>query len=858
MAAASAPPTLTVSFFNEKTDARPKVRRLPWPELARRLTAHAEREEKDGALWSPASYDVGKDTRRKSEQVRAVSCAVFDYDHGAPPRDHLAALGVTHLIHTTHSHTAEDPRWRVVVPFTRPVPLRGPQGTDWRRFWLRLQAHLAPGAVVDEDCKDACRVYYLPAHRAGAPKHAELVDGPFLDPDAVPPLSPEAEAAAARPAAPVGERIVHPRRHEAIKSLAGTMRRRGMGEEEMAAALLVTNARRCDPPLPEEDVLRIARNYAAYPPGDPVPGVTPAPSQTNGAVTDPDPAVTGVTGVTPPTEKARAGHAVLDDVAAFLSTYVVFPSLEARDAVALWAAHAHAPGAAESTPRLALLSAEKQSGKTRCLETLELLAPGAKHAANLSVAALFRLVADGGLTLLFDEVDVFFGHQAKEHEELRGLLNAGHRKGAVAYRCVGDPSKMEVKAFPAYCPVALAGIGELPDTILDRAILVKMRRRAPGETVTPFRVREASGRGHQLRDDLARWAAAHRTALEDARPAMPEGITDRPADVWEPLLAVADTAGGDWPARARAAAVRLNAERQAADPSLGARLLADIRAVFGARDKLATAALLEALTGIEESPWGALPRSGKPLDATGLARRLKPFDVRPGTVRFGPGAKDTAKGYEAAWFTDAFARYLPPLSPPEEPVTPVTPVTTREEPVTGAEDCDGSPRHTDSVPSHAHQEGCDGVTAVTAFSQNGRHHDGPPPRTRVVNLKLGEPYDVDVSRAGPWGNPFGRPGTRATVIVADDAAAIACYRDWLGGDGRWDDRIPPDRGAFVLNNVAGLAGKTLGCYCAPAGGVGAADLPHVCHGQVLAELADFHAARAGRRETAAARKGSEG
>src|SRR5205823_6355975 len=134
--------------------------------------------------------------------------------------------------------------------------------------------------------------------------------------------------------------------------------------------------------------------------------------------------------------------------------------------------------------------------------------------------------------------------------------------------------------FPAFCAVALAGIGELPDTILDRAILISMRRRAPEEKVQPFRRREVEPRAEELRDWCSDWTATHAEAIIDLRPEMPAGISDRPADVWEPLLALADLAGGEWPERARQAAVRLNAERQAADPSLGVRLLADIKAIF--------------------------------------------------------------------------------------------------------------------------------------------------------------------------------------------------------------------------------------------------------------------------------------
>jgi hypothetical protein len=305
-----------------------------------------------------------------------------------------------------------------------------------------------------------------------------------------------------------------------------------------------------------------------------------------------------------------------------------------------------------------VLSAEKGSGKTRTLEVLELLVPRPMHAVSATAAALFRAVEASQPTLLFDEADTYFGPMAKgDTEELRALVNAGHRKGAVAYRCFGDPSKMEVRAYPAFCAVALAGIGDLPPTILDRAVLVRMRRRAPDEHVEPFRRRKAAKDADDLRDGLATWTEAYRDQLADAEPEMPPGLVDRPADVWEAMLAVADLAGGTWPTRARKAALELNKARVEADPSLGIALLRDIRAVFGDADALWTEKLLEKLCKLEESPWGDL--RGKPLDARGLARRLKPYDVRPEDVRLG---EDVRKGYRRTDLHDAWRRYLPQMS----------------------------------------------------------------------------------------------------------------------------------------------------------------------------------------------------
>lgn len=377
------------------------------------------------------------------------------------------------------------------------------------------------------------------------------------------------------------------------------------------------------------------------------------------AVVSPEPVAPAPPAVEPP--PAEDGAGLLDDLDAFVGRFVAFPSTEARHAAALWIAHAHLVDAFESTPRLALVSPEKGSGKTRTLEVIELLAPRPRFTVNCTAAALFRSIGDRP-TLLFDEADTYFGPFAgKQHEELRGLVNAGHRKGAVAYRCVGEPAKMEVREFPAYCAVALAGIGDLPDTILDRSVLVQMRRRAPGEYVEPFRHRKVSPEAETLRARLTQWADANKGALEQAEPELPYGLTDRPADVWEPLIAIADQAGGDWTALARRAALKLNSARAAADPSLGVRLLADVGVAFDYAefvtrdvDRLSTEELLQWLNAVDDAPWGDL--KGKPLDARGLARRLKPYGVRPGDHKFGDS---TRKGYLRSDLVDAWARYLP-------------------------------------------------------------------------------------------------------------------------------------------------------------------------------------------------------
>ena len=230
----------------------------------------------------------------------------------------------------------------------------------------------------------------------------------------------------------------------------------------------------------------------------------------------------------PPASREN-GATLLDDVSTLLRRFVAYPSEAAHVAHALWVAHAHLMPAWESTPRIAFLSPEPASGKTRALEATELLVPNPVEAVNVTAAYLFRKVGDpeGAPTILFDEIDTVFGPRAKENEEIRGLLNAGHRRGAVAGRCVVKGHRIETEEIPAYCAVALAGLGGLPDTLLSRSVIVRMRRHTPAEQTESYRRRAHAPEGHQLKRRLAAWADTVVDKVAAAWPTIPSGITDR-------------------------------------------------------------------------------------------------------------------------------------------------------------------------------------------------------------------------------------------------------------------------------------------------------------------------------------------
>jgi hypothetical protein len=348
---------------------------------------------------------------------------------------------------------------------------------------------------------------------------------------------------------------------------------------------------------------------------------------------------------------------LLDEVHEFLCAYVVFPSAAAAVAATLWAAHTHLVAGFESTPRLALLSPEKQCGKSRVLELLELLCAGAETLSDASPAYLYRRIGAGKVTILLDEADAIWkrGKADETAEALRSIVNAGHRRSATVGRVEMNGQAATLTRFRVYAPAAIAGIGGLPDTIMDRAVIVRMRRRAPDERIRDYRERTTRPEGEALRGQLAAWAADIAGRIGDPWPDMPPGVADRAADVWEPLLMVADLAGADWPKRAAEACTAFVTGAQDDTASTGTRLLADLRAEFGDAPQLFTQTILDRLHALSESPWADWSY-GKPFSARDLADLLKEYQVRSRQLRIG---EDSRKGYRRADLAEVWACYLP-------------------------------------------------------------------------------------------------------------------------------------------------------------------------------------------------------
>lgn len=352
--------------------------------------------------------------------------------------------------------------------------------------------------------------------------------------------------------------------------------------------------------------------------------------------------------------------ALLDEVRAALTRYVVMPSPEAADAVTLWVVASHAQPAWETATRLAIISPEKRCGKSRLLDVIEATCWAPLLTVNISPAALVRSIGEDPPTILLDEADTVFGAKSADaHEDLRGILNAGHARRRPYVRW--DAAARAPEHCPTFCMAALAGIGNLPDTIMDRSVVVRMRRRAGHEWVAAYRERRDGPALRELGQRVHAWAAGELAALRAAEPDMP--VEDRAADTWEPLVALADLAGESWPDRARRACEVLTSEADDSGQSLGIKLLTDLRTVFGDGEysRLSSGAIVDRLRELPESPWRSL--RGLPLDQRGLANLLRPYGVASHVIRIGEG---TARGLLAADLADAWARYLPAAGEPAE------------------------------------------------------------------------------------------------------------------------------------------------------------------------------------------------
>jgi hypothetical protein len=336
---------------------------------------------------------------------------------------------------------------------------------------------------------------------------------------------------------------------------------------------------------------------------------------------------------------------ILDQTTQYLRRYLHLPSL-AAETIALWAAHTYVFYLFQHTPRLNITGPTKRCGKTLVLDILSHLVDRSLRAESISGAAIYRVIAKSSPTLLIDEYDTFI----PGNKEIRGILNSGFMLDGQVIRCDGDDH--EVVVFKTFSPVALAGIRDLPGTIKDRSVIIRMSRAKRSER--PERFDSCNTRSL---DTLARqfvtWADQDRDALAQSDPDVPDTQNHRAIDCWRPLIAIADCAGSEWPEIARKAFLNAQSKDDDAD-STGELLLKDIRLIIKNRTSIGSHELVAALLAIDDSLWQEHGARGEPITPQGLSRLLKDFGIRPKQIKAHRG-----KGYLTTSFKDAFDRYLP-------------------------------------------------------------------------------------------------------------------------------------------------------------------------------------------------------
>ncbi len=339
------------------------------------------------------------------------------------------------------------------------------------------------------------------------------------------------------------------------------------------------------------------------------------------------------------------GHELLDSMKDAFDKHLILPE-HASPTLALWMLHTYSFQMGAISTYIALLSPEKRCGKTTALSLASKLCHRSLPTSNVSPAALYRVIERYSPTILIDEADIFLAAK----DEVHGILNSGYnRESAFTIRCVGD--HYEPKQFNVFSPKLFAGIGKLPKTLSDRCIIVPMRRKHADEHVKRLR---GDLDLSELRRKCMRWTNDNQLEISQSDAETPKELDDRAADIWRPLIGLADIAGGHWPKTAHNASIALSAIREDEESS-NVNLLRDIREHLLAKGlvRIKTTELLTHLNSLEEKPWSTL-HHGREMTSRQLSERLKLFNIKSRTIRFG---SDQAKGYQLEDMEDAFGRY---------------------------------------------------------------------------------------------------------------------------------------------------------------------------------------------------------
>ena len=340
---------------------------------------------------------------------------------------------------------------------------------------------------------------------------------------------------------------------------------------------------------------------------------------------------------------------VADEMAALIKRHCILEDKEV-DGIVLWLIAGYAINSFRHFAKLTLISPEKRCGKSTLLELTEALSRNGLMTSNLSKAVVYRITAgDLQPTLIIDEADTFVKNG---DPELIGIINSSHsQKGARVLKCSGDSH--EVKAYSTWMPIVLASIGDLPPTIMDRSLVVRLKRKKPSEQVALLPVGILDN-CQPIRRKILRWIIDHQLDIRNNSIQPLDLGNDRATDNWFSLYQVANAISARWLQRCEASHRFMT---PVSEMELPTQLLFDIREVWAGRNEsnFNSTDLASLLSQDPDKPWATYPQ-GKPLSPRHLATMLKPYGIAPKSIRFAEGTK---RGYERSMFEDAFERYLP-------------------------------------------------------------------------------------------------------------------------------------------------------------------------------------------------------
>ena len=348
------------------------------------------------------------------------------------------------------------------------------------------------------------------------------------------------------------------------------------------------------------------------------------------------------------------GPTLLDELCGGVSHHVVFDR-HIPECIALYVVQTWAMDFATHAPRLLLRSPTPRCGKSTVINMMGVLCRRPHIISEVTRASLLRKL-DEGCSVLIDEAEA--DQSVASNKALNAVLHSGHDRGTA---WISQMDRGENRLFNTFGPLVCGSIGSLNPTLMDRCVIADMKRSA--EKRAKFRIDRAD-RFVVLARQCARWVADNAKLLEIYDPPMPDLSNDRAEDNWRLLVSIADIAGGDWPQRARDAAVALTKGSETTEVSEAEMLLQDIFAVWGdLGERAKSSALVSRLRMLEGRPWDG-------LTATRMATILKAFSdgrgsvIKPKELRFGQGVLSTnTRGYTRSMFSDAWARYCAPVAP---------------------------------------------------------------------------------------------------------------------------------------------------------------------------------------------------